>query len=76
MLVTATDVPNLSNVTSMSLMFYFATSANPNVENWAVSNVINMSSMFFRTSSANPNTSNWAVSNVINMSFMFKNSNL
>jgi len=71
MKVTATDVPNLSNVTNMRYMFRNASSANPNTTNWDVSNVTNMSSIFRNASSANPNTTNWDVSNVTNMGAMF-----
>ena len=46
MLVTATDVPNLSSVTNMISMFRDASLANPDVSNWDVSNVTNMGSMF------------------------------
>jgi surface protein len=73
MLTTATDVPNLSNVTDMSYMFRDATSANPDVSNWDVSSVTNMSYMFRDATSANPDVSNWDVSNVTNMSVMFFN---
>jgi len=71
MLTTATDVPNLSNVTNMSSMFRSASSANPDTSNWDVSNVTNMSSMFLSATSANPDTTNWDVSSVTNMRFMF-----
>ena len=73
MLVTATDVPNLSSVTDMRYMFAIATSANPDFSLWDVSNVTNMQGMFEGTSSANPDTSNWDVSNVTNMQSMFQN---
>ena len=46
MLVTATDVPNLSLVTSMYSMFRDATSANPDTKNWDVSSVTDMRYMF------------------------------
>jgi surface protein len=72
MLTTATDVPNLSSVTDMRLMFRFATVANPDTSNWDVSNVTDMSYMFEYASSANPDTSNWDVSNVTDMRFMFR----
>jgi surface protein len=72
MLVTATDVPNLSNVNSMDTMFTNASSANPDTSNWDVSNVTSMNSMFLNASSANPDTSNWDVSNVTSMQFMFR----
>ena len=72
MLTTATDVPNLSSVTDMSSMFYFASSANPDTSNWDVSSVTNMKAMFENASSANPDTSNWDVSSVTNMRRMFR----
>ena len=76
MLTTATDIPNLSNVTNMSNMFRNTSSANPDTINWDVSSVTNMSLMFYFAPSANPDTSNWDVSNVTNMGNMFENSNL
>jgi surface protein len=76
MLTTATDVPNLSSVTTMFVMFRSASSANPDVSNWDVSSVTSMVQMFFNTSSANPDVSNWDVSNVTDMSFMFRDTNL
>jgi len=73
MLVTATDVPNLSSVTDMRYMFAIATSANPDFSLWDVSNVTNMQGMFEGTSSANLDVLNWDVSNVTNMQSMFQN---
>ena len=73
MLTTATDAPNLSNVTNMYAMFTSASSANPDTTNWDVSNVTSMRSMFTNATSANPDTSNWDVSSVTDMSFMFQN---
>jgi len=70
-LVTATDVPNLSSVNNMLAMFANASSANPDTSNWDVSSVTNMRSMFYGASSANPDVSNWDVSSVINMRSMF-----
>ena len=71
MLVTATDVPDLSSVTSMFSMFEDATVANPNTRDWNVSNVTDMQSMFYQVTSANPDVSNWDVSNVTDMYFIF-----
>ena len=71
MLVTATDVPNLSSVTDMSSVFQSATIANPDTSNWNVSGVTNMDSMFRDASSTNPDVSNWDVSNVTDMVAMF-----
>jgi len=73
MLVTATDVPNLSSVTDMSFIFRSASSANPLTTNWDVSNVTSMFLMFHTATSANPDVSNWNVGNVTNMSQMFFN---
>jgi len=73
MLTTATDIPNLSNVTDMNRMFTRASSANPDVSNWDVNSVTDMNRMFINASSANPDTTNWDVSNVTNMSRMFYN---
>ena len=72
MLTTATDVPNLSNVNSMFVMFYNASSANPDTSNWDVSSVTDMLYMFLSATSANPDTTNWDVSNVTNMERMFQ----
>jgi hypothetical protein len=71
MLTTATDAPNLSNVTNMSLMFQDASSANPDTSNWNVSNVTNIADMFKSATSANPDVSNWDVSNVNLMNGVF-----
>ena len=76
MLTTATDIPNLSNVTNMSNMFRNTSSANPDTINWDVSSVTNMGAMFRDATSANPDTSNWDVSNVTTMRLMFLDSNL
>ena len=73
MLTTATDVPNLSSVINMSVMFANASSANPDTSNWDVGSVTNMGSMFENAISANPNTSNWDVSSVTSMFAMFFN---
>ena len=71
MLTTATDIPNLSNVTNMSNMFRNTSSANPDTINWDVSSVTNMGAMFRDATSANPDTSNWDVSSVTIMYAMF-----
>ena len=70
---TATDQPNLSNVTDMSEMFRNATSFNSNINDWDVHNVTNMSYMFSNAYSFNQPLNNWSVDNVTDMSYMFIN---
>jgi uncharacterized repeat protein (TIGR01451 family) len=70
--INATDVPNLSNVTDMSEMFYGCDSLNTNINDWDVSNVTNMSEMFHSAISFNQSLNNWDVSNVTDMSEMFR----
>jgi surface protein len=72
MTVTATDVPNLSSVTSLKQMFRDCFLANPDVSNWDTSNVTNMEDMFWRALIANPDVSNWDTSNVTEMGDMFR----
>ena len=64
MVVTATDVPDFSNVTSLSSMFAGASLANPNVSNWNTSNIQNMEYMFQQAILAKPNMSSWDISSV------------
>ena len=73
MRITATDAPNLSQVTNMSNMFFAASSVNTNLNNWNVERVTDMSSMFNSASSFNSNVSNWNVERVTDMSSMFSN---
>ncbi|MEZ4960277.1 MAG: BspA family leucine-rich repeat surface protein [Saprospiraceae bacterium] len=70
---TATDIPDLSAVTDMSLMFQFATGFNSPIGSWDVSSVTNMGSMFWGASSFNSPIGSWNVSSVTNMSRMFQN---
>jgi len=69
--ITATDTPNLSNVTDMSWMFMFANSFDGDLSNWDVSSVTNMSLTFNHSSSFNGDLSNWDVSSVTDMNNMF-----
>ena len=69
--IPATDVPDLSSVTSMTEMFRNASSLNQNIGNWDVSNVTDMTGMFYFATSFNQDISSWDVSSVTNMSNMF-----
>jgi surface protein len=70
----STDLPDLSNVTSMSRMFRDASIFNTNnINSWDVSNVTDMSLMFVRATSFNKSLNNWNVSNVTDMNRMFFN---
>lgn len=72
--VSASDVPNLTNVTSIVAMFnscYSLIGANANW-NWNTTNVTNMSDMFYDASLFNQPIGNWNTLNVTNMSYMFR----
>ena len=72
MLVTATDVPNLSSVTSLGGMFRDCFVANPNTSAWNTSNITRMKGVFWSALNANPDVSNWDTSNVTEMGDMFR----
>ncbi|MDC6386883.1 BspA family leucine-rich repeat surface protein, partial [Muricauda sp. SK9] len=67
----ATDVPNLSQVTNMNRMFYYATAFNGDIGGWDTSNVTDMTSMFYGATAFNGDIGGWDTSHVTNMSFMF-----
>ncbi len=69
--VTATDSPDLSNVTSMNSMFFDAKSFNSNINNWDVSNVTSMGGMFSGASAFNQPLDNWDVSNAVSLDGVF-----
>lgn len=71
--ITATDVPNLSNLTTLHSMFLGAAALNADLSNWDVSNVTSMISMFNSASSFNQPLGNWDVSNVTDMNNMLRN---
>ena len=73
--INATDIPDLSNVTSMAQMFLSASSVSDNeaMADWDVSTVTDMSFMFSGATSFNADISSWNVSNVTNMASMFRN---
>ena len=67
----ATDEPDLSAVTTMSLMFSGANAFNQDIGDWDVSNVTNMFGMFSNATVFNQDISAWNVSNATNMESMF-----
>lgn len=73
LIITATDIPDLTNVTSAVRAFSstFNMSNVPNIELWDVSGITDMSYMFRNAISFNDNIGNWDVSNVTNMRHMF-----
>ena len=68
----ATDVPDLSGVTSMQGMFSGASIFNQDISGWDVSNVTNMRSMFQSASAFNQDIGDWNVSSVTSMTEMFQ----
>ncbi|MCB0450083.1 MAG: BspA family leucine-rich repeat surface protein [Confluentibacter sp.] len=71
MVYNATDIPNLSAVTSMNSMFILCRKFNGNINNWNVSNVKDMTAIFGVASIFNQPLDNWDVSNVTDMGLMF-----
>ncbi|MEP2668465.1 MAG: BspA family leucine-rich repeat surface protein [Cyclobacteriaceae bacterium] len=69
--INAVDAPDLSNVTDMNRMFYYAEALNDDINHWDVSNVTDMSELFRDADTFNQPLSTWDVSNVTNMSDMF-----
>ena len=71
MVYRANDAPDLSSVTDMSQMFFYAESFNGDISSWDVSGVTGMSDMFSVAVSFNSDISSWNVSSVTDMSNMF-----
>lgn len=71
--ISATDIPNLSNVTNMAEMFSGCSSLNgpANIGSWNTSTVTNMNLVFNRATVFNQPINGWNVSNVTSMSGMF-----
>jgi major membrane immunogen (membrane-anchored lipoprotein) len=67
----AVDIPDLSNVTDMSWMFYKAEIYNQDISGWDVNNVTDMSLMFLESTAFNQDIGSWDVNNVKLMRLMF-----
>ena len=69
----ATDVPDLSRVTSLKSMFLacYDFIGNESISNWDVSGIKNFNNMFGFASQFNQDLTNWDVSNGTNFSSMF-----
>jgi surface protein len=72
--ISATDSPDLSNVSSLAYVFFQATSFNEALNHWDVSNVVDFQGMFQGASAFNQPLNDWDVSSATNMSFMFAES--
>ena len=66
LLISASDIPNLKNVTDISSMFSGARVFNQDIGNWDVSSVTNMSYMFLEAKAFNQDIRNWDVSSIPN----------
>jgi len=69
----ATDVPNLSSVTSLFETFRDARSFNGDISGWDVSNITSMEGTFKQATSFNQDIGGWDVSNVTTFFEMFYN---
>lgn len=70
LVINASDAPDLSGVTDLSLMFWRCSSLNQSINHWDVSNITSMTGMFSETPFNQP-LNNWNVSNVTSMGNMF-----
>ncbi len=68
---TPTDIPELSEVSSLRAMFQGCNNADIKTAGWDISNITNLSYMFRNAASANPDVSGWNTANVTRMDAMF-----
>ena len=76
--ISATDIPNLAGVSSMSSMFASCTNLNgpSNINSWNTAAVTNMNEMFRSASKFNQDIGNWNTAAVTNMGSMFSNAKI
>jgi surface protein len=72
LVMTATDIPDLSQVASMRLMFTRAFIFNGDISGWDTSSVTDMSNMFEHAYAFNQDISGWNTSKVTSMKEMFE----
>ncbi len=71
LVIKAMDIPNLSNVKSMSTAFSSIKGITSDINDWDVSAVEDFSLCFFNINTFNQNLEDWEVGNAKNFSFMF-----
>lgn len=71
--LTATDIPDFSQLENISFMFRNATSFNQDISNWDVSNIKFMQGVFQGATSFDQDISEWDVSSVTSMQQLFFN---
>ncbi len=71
MTMSATDAPDLRQITDLSEMFDGASAFNGDIGHWDVSTITDMRSMFNNADAFNQNINSWNVSNVTKMNSMF-----
>jgi surface protein len=71
--VTATDIPNLTGVSSMKGMFYGCAELQtvPNIESWNTENITDMSTVFRQAFAFNGNIGSWNTEKVTTMEGLF-----
>jgi surface protein len=69
--ITASDAPNLSNVSSMENMFRSAINFNSPLNHWDISAVSDLTRLFYYAYDFNQPLNNWNTSNVTNMNQTF-----
>jgi surface protein len=69
--IPASDVPDLSGVTSMESMFAYSGITTPDLSGWDVSGVTNMNNVFTLAANFNSDISAWDVGSVQKMNEMF-----